>query len=301
MNDDLAGFVADVGPSGPVCVRGGGTQWHVGGAVASAATTVWAPIGVVEYEPEEMTVIVGAGTPVADLHVQLALAGQRTNLVESPGSSVGGALVVGRDGVHTLGRGRARDALLQARYVSAEGALVTAGGPTVKNVTGFDLCRLLVGSLGTLGLLGEVILRTQPIPAAARWLQGEVDDPRVVARTTRTASAVLWDGTTTWVHLEGHGTDLDTDAAALPGAFVEVDGPPTLPTHAWSMAPAELVDLDPSATGPFVAEIGVGTVHATAPCPPVAVPDALRRLNQSVRDRFDPDRRLNPGRDPLAA
>ena len=63
----------------------------------------------------------------------------------------------------------------QVRYVSAEGTVVKAGGPTVKNVSGFDLCRLLVGSLGTLGLIAEVVLRTRPLPAAERWLAGEAD------------------------------------------------------------------------------------------------------------------------------
>ena len=59
--------------------------------------------------------------------------------------------------------------LLQARYVSAAGEIVKAGGPTVKNVSGFDLCRLLVGSYGTLGFLGDVILRTRPLPATSQW------------------------------------------------------------------------------------------------------------------------------------
>ena len=69
-----------------------------------------------------------------------------------------------------LGSRRVRETPLQLRYVSADGRLVTGGGPTVKNVSGYDLPRLFVGSLGTLGLLGEVLLRTDPVPAVSVWL-----------------------------------------------------------------------------------------------------------------------------------
>ena len=64
---------------------------------------------------------------------------------------MGGALAVGRSGIRRLGYGPVRDTLLQARYVSPTGEIVKAGGPTVKNVSGFDLCRLLVGSQGPWG------------------------------------------------------------------------------------------------------------------------------------------------------
>src|SRR5207237_3236629 len=94
--------------------------------------------------------------------------GQCVALPPHEGATVGGVLAVGRSGLRRLRFGPVRDTLLEARYVSAEGRLVKAGGPTVKNVSGFDLCRLLVGSLGTLGLLGAVVLRCRPRPAASR-------------------------------------------------------------------------------------------------------------------------------------
>ena len=82
-------------------------------------------------------------------------------------------MAVGRSGLRRLGYGPVRDALLQARYVSAAGELVKAGGPTVKNVSGFDLCRLLVGSRGTLGFIGDVILRTRPRARFEQWFRGD--------------------------------------------------------------------------------------------------------------------------------
>ena len=158
-----------------------------------------------------------------------------------------------------------RDTLLQARYVSASGDLVKAGGPTVKNVSGFDLCRLLVGSYGTLGFLGEVILRTRPRARHEQWFSTTADPVDTLHRLYRPTS-VLWDGTTTWVLLEGHPDDMATAATAA--GLVEASGPPALPTGGrWSIPPAELRSL----RGTFVAEVGVGIVHHSDPAPAVTV------------------------------
>ena len=117
----------------------------------------------------EMTVWCGAGTPVDEVDAALAEHGQASRSRRL--GTVGGALAVGHSDIRRLGYGPVRDVLLQARYVSAAGEVVKAGGPTVKNVSGFDLCRLLVGSRGTLGFLGEVILRTRPRPIHEQWFQ----------------------------------------------------------------------------------------------------------------------------------
>ena len=143
-----------------------------GGPVAGVRV-VSPPAGIDWVQPAEMTVSCGAGTPVAELDAALAEHGQRVAL--PPGGTVGGALAVGRSGIRRLGDGPVRDAVLQARYVGADGAVVKAGGPTVKNVSGFDLCRLLVGSWGTLGFLGDVILRTRPRARCERWYTGALD------------------------------------------------------------------------------------------------------------------------------
>jgi glycolate oxidase FAD binding subunit len=181
-----------------------------------------------------------------------------------------------------------RDVLLEARYVSAEGRLVKAGGPTVKNVSGFDLCRLLVGSLGTIGLLGEVRLRVRPRPARSQWHAGEAD-PFALRRALHRPTSILWDGTTTWVLLEGHPVDVD-DQARLAG-LAPVDGPPPVPTEGRrSLRASELRAL----TGEFVAEVGVGIVHL--PFPVVPPEPANPDLHGRIKAAFDPTGRLNPGR-----
>lgn len=288
----LLDFAELVGTDGPVAVAGGRTRWNLGGPPAEGTRVIEAPSGVVDHIPEEMIVTVRAGTPVAELSATLAERGQRCALPER-GGTVGGAVAVGENNLNVLGRGRLRNSVLQVRYVSAEGQVVTGGGPTVKNVTGFDLPRLMTGALGTLGLLGEVILRTNPIPAHRRWFHSNGADPFAVLDSLLQPSIVLWNGTETWVLLEGHPADVESEAGAM-ATFTETDGPPELPPHRWSLPPAALRDL----AGTYVASIGVGTVFADTP-QPARKPDAVAQaVAQRVKQQFDPTGRLNPGRTP---
>ena len=302
FDEDLTAFAAEVGPDGPVCVRGGGTRWSLGGEAEAGTREVQAPAGIVAFEPAEMTVRVRAGTPVTELHEELASAGQRTALPERAGGTVGGALMAGESSIARCGLGPVRDALLQARYVCADGQIASAGAATVKNVSGFDLCRLLVGSLGTLGLVGEALLRTVPVGETERWVRVAGADPGE-ARSCHTTASVLWDGTDVWTLLSGYDVDVDEDLGRLAvlGVCDDVDGPPELPPHRWSCTPAEAAAFDTrnGTAGPFVAEIGVGVVHASEPQPPRPVEPGAAELNRRFKERFDPTGRLNPGRDPL--
>jgi glycolate oxidase FAD binding subunit len=254
---------------------------------------VGAPAGIDWVQPAEMTVCCGAGTMVAELDDALLAHGQCVAI--PPAGTVGGALAVGRSGVRRLGYGPVRDTVLQARYVSAAGDVVKAGGPTVKNVSGFDLCRLLVGSRGTLGFLGEVILRTRPRARYEQWFSGPVDPEDALSRLYRPVS-VLWDGATTWVLLEGDERDVEAQAGALD--LRAADGAPALPTGGrWSIPPGGLRHL----TGDFVVEVGVGVVHHAEPPPPRPVDPAVAALHQRLKSGFDPSGRLNPGVDVLTA
>jgi glycolate oxidase FAD binding subunit len=275
-------------------VVGGRTQWHVGGGVDPSAREVQAPSGIVEFEPAEMTVRCGAGTPVAELDAALAEAGQCVALAGDRGATVGGVLAAGRSGIRRLRQGPMRDVLLEARYVSAGGRLIKGGGPTVKNVSGFDLCRLLVGSLGTLGFLGEVVLRCRPRPAVSRWFAGEAEPFDLIHRLYQ-PSSILWNGTTTWLLLEGHPADVEAQAAVA--GLPEVDGPPPLPTGGRrSVRPSALRTL----TGTFVAEVGVGVVHTADAAPARELAPGVAALNRRVKESFDPTGRLNPGREAAA-
>lgn len=287
---NLEEFADEIGPTGPVTIAGLATR----GGPVDGVRTVMAPVGIDWIEPEEMTVQCGAGTPVDELDAALARHGQAVAI--PPSGTVGGALALGRSGIRRLGYGPVRDVLLQARYVNAAGEVVKAGGPTVKNVTGFDLCRLLVGSRGTLGFVGEVILRTRPRASFEQWFVAAGDPFEVFARLHR-PSSVLWDGSTTWVLLEGHADDVRAQAAQA--GIVPGDLPPVMPTGGrWSMPPQRLVEL--RGTGAFVAEIGVGVVHHEHPAPAPAADPVVLDLHRRIKHQFDPDGRLNPGVDVLA-
>jgi glycolate oxidase FAD binding subunit len=236
-----------------------------------------------------MTLRCGAGTPIDDLDLALSEVGQCVAL--PPGGTVGGALSVGRSGIRRLGYGPVRDVLLQACYVSDGGAIVQAGGPTVKNVSGFDLCRLLVGARGTLGFIGDVIIRSRPRPAHSQWFTAEVDDPfPTFARLYRPAS-VLWNGSRLWALLEGHPDDVAAQASAT--SLSACDGPPSLPSGSRRViAPAAIGSL----TGEFVAEVGVGIVHHAEPLPDGDRPESsVTNLTRRIKAEFDPGGRLNPG------
>ncbi|MDH4279705.1 MAG: FAD-binding protein [Acidimicrobiia bacterium] len=291
----LESFAAEIEGADPITIVGRRTAWDRGGALEGTPREVSAPSGIVAYAPEEMTVTVRAGTPVAELDEALTAANQRCALPDR-GGTVGGAVSVGENDPLVLGKGRLRASVLQVRYVSADGRLITGGGPTVKNVTGFDLPRLMTGALGTLGFLAEVILRTNPIPAAATWFRSDDADPFATFDALLHPSAVFWDGTTTWVLLEGHLVDVAAEAAVLAstGAFTETDGPPPLPPHRWSLTPGELRTLG---LDHYVASIGVGTVFATEPQRDRMIDPAAREVSSRLKTLFDPTGRLNPGRE----
>lgn len=293
----LHGFAEEVGRDGPVAIAGGRTRWDAGGPLAADARVLAAPAGIVGYAPSEMTVQVRAGTTVAELSTELAAHGQRTALPDR-GGTVGGAVAVGENPDDLMARGRLRDAVLQVRYVSAEGELVTGGGPVVKNVTGYNLPKLMAGSLGTLGLLVEFVLRTNPIPPASRWLAvADVDPTRALGAIHRPAE-VLWDGTTTWIHLEGHGADLDAQTAVLRdlAGFEEVGGAPARPAHRWSLSPADALELPGRDPGPTLVAVGVGLAWSAIAQPPRPPAPGVGAIAARLKHNFDPTGRLNPGR-----
>jgi hypothetical protein len=312
----LSEFASEVGsePAGAVTCVGGRTQWDVGGAVGEGAREVRPPAGVVAHEPGEMIVRVRAGTTLADLAHAVAEGGQFVALESSDPdrATVGGLLACGRSGLRRLGRGPIRDGVLEVTAVTSRGDLIRAGAPLVKNVSGFDLCRLLVGSVGTLAFVAEAVLRCQPQPEVEAWWRSDPDagvDPFALYEGLYRPLAVLWDGASVWVGLAGRRVDVEGQARSfLPvGPFRPVEGPPAPPgSQRRSRPPGALRGLPSSGIAPgWLAEVGVGLVHcssAAAASMPAALPSpGVVELHRRLKERFDPTGRLNPGRSPLAA
>jgi glycolate oxidase FAD binding subunit len=145
---------------------GGGTQLHLGNPPRSARLALHTGQlrGVVEYEPGNLTVSVQAGTTLQEL--QDLLGRERQFLPLDPPNperaTIGGLLATNASGPIRFRYGTARDLLLGIEVVHADGTRTRAGGKLVKNVTGYDLCKLYVGSLGTLGILSELTFKVQP-------------------------------------------------------------------------------------------------------------------------------------------
>jgi glycolate oxidase FAD binding subunit len=174
----------------------------------------------------------------------------------------------------------------------------------VKNVSGFDLCRMLVGSRGTLGFLGEVIVRTRPLPLQSQWFRADVDDPTPLFMALYRPVSVLWDGQRVWVLLEGHPRDIEHTARQH---RLEVCEAPSVPTARRAVvAPSEVTATVRSLPGgSAVAEVGIGVVHLAAEvaavlAPTLVAPEVMA-LQGRVKQQFDPAGRLNPGVGPSEA
>lgn len=286
--------------------------------------------GIVAHAAEDLIVTVRAGMRVDELAEELAVHGQECPVepIGHDGATVGGRLATGLGGPRQLGAGRVRDWVLRVRFVTGEGRPATAGGVTVKDVTGYDLCRLMTGSWGTLGIITEVTLKLRPIPRHPNWFATQAPDPGVVDRLYRPA-AVVTTSERTHVLLEEHPDDAAAQASAAGLVAAE---PPSLPTTA-------RVALDPAAVPVFLEELAregaatgddlevvsqdpLGLCHLDGPADVIAVarsvaerhggrllvldpnlgvsafgpghaPDAL---TQRVAAALDPDARLAPWR-----
>lgn len=179
---ELAEAVA--GARGPLLVRGGGTR-TIGHAVGEVLETSGLA-GVELYEPGALTLVVRAGTSLAEVERVLAAERQRLafevpdlrGLLGREGvSTIGGVVAANASGPRRVQVGACRDACLGVRFVDGSGTVVKNGGRVMKNVTGYDLVKLLAGSRGVLGVLSEVSFKVQALPEAEATLVVEgLDD-----------------------------------------------------------------------------------------------------------------------------
>lgn len=146
----LAACISDTREA--VSIVGGGTRLHPGEG-AGARLDVSGLSGIVLYEPEALTVVVRAGTRLADVQAALAAEGQMLGFepLGAPGSTIGGVVAANASGPRRVQAGAARDALIGVRFVDGNGDLIRNGGRVMKNVTGYDLVKLMAGSRGRLG------------------------------------------------------------------------------------------------------------------------------------------------------
>lgn len=229
----------------PVRLRGGGTKdfygnpWRArpvsGGDAASLEPVVIDCRhyrGIVSYEPTELVVTVRCGTPLAELESMLAAHGQCLACEPphfAPGGTVGGMVAAGLSGPRRMSAGAVRDFILGAVLVSASGEVMSFGGQVMKNVAGYDISRLLVGSMGVLGLIAEVSLKVLPVPTADQSLRLPLDQAEAIRRCNQWGAqplplaATAWLDGMLWVRLCGAGRAVESAAGLLGGEPVPAD------------------------------------------------------------------------------
>ena len=167
----------------PLSIQGGGTKAWYGNANTFTKLDTRAYSGILEYQPEELVITACAGTPLKDITAALAEKNQILPF-EPPhfgeGATFGGAIAAGLAGPGRITAGNLRDFVLGARIMDGKGQALSFGGKVMKNVAGYDISRLLPGSLGTLALLLETSVKVLPKPAATATLRCSLPQARAL-------------------------------------------------------------------------------------------------------------------------
>lgn len=337
-----------------VQIRGGGTRMFYGEPATSDAPSSVLDIsgwrGIVDYEPSELVLTTRAGTPLAEIENLLASHGQMLAF-EPPrfgaADTLGGCIVTGLSGPRRMAAGGVADFVLGTRLLNAAGEVLRFGGTVIKNVAGYDVSRLLVGSLGVLGVLTEVSLKVMPVPRCEATRVFALDEAAALQQCLvwralpLPISATAWmpeaQGTQgyLWVRLSGSESAVRQGVDRIGGDPAEHDAvafwsslrdqthaffrerplwrivlPPRAPalglgsslhewggTLRWLAGPQDAATLraDVQALGGSAClyrrdetTAGVATFH---PMPP-----ALLRIQQRLKQQFDPTGLFNPQR-----
>jgi len=243
-SDDIQAFVRDAaGSASPFNIAGNSTKAFLGQMQDIRSLDVTTHCGIVSYEPTELVVTARTGTTLRELERVLAEHGQMMPFeppVYNQRDTLGGVIACGLSGPRRAYAGSARDHVLGVRLVNGMGEHLRFGGEVIKNVAGYDVSRLQVGAMGTLGVLLEVSMKVLPKPETELTLLFEnrqADDPAPLVRLARqplpiSASAVL--GKQYWLRLSGSAAGVRSAANTLGGESLP-DGDEfwqTLKTHA---------------------------------------------------------------------
>jgi glycolate oxidase FAD binding subunit len=175
-------------------LRGGGSKSFYGQVPRGEVFDTRAYCGLIDYAPTELVITARCGTPLAEIEQTMREAGQMLAFEPphyGPGATLGGLLAAGLSGPRRPYAGALRDYVLGVRMLDGKGTLLRFGGQVMKNVAGFDVSRVLAGSMGTLGLITEVSLKAAPLPVAELSLRFESDAHAALDQLARWAAQPL--------------------------------------------------------------------------------------------------------------
>jgi len=212
-------------------IKAGGTKDFYGYPAQGEPLDVSTHSGVVEYDPGELVITCRAGTALSEIRSTLLENGQHLPF-EPPafgdGATVGGTVACGLSGPRRPWAGSLRDYLLGVKLVNGDGEIVQYGGQVMKNVAGYDVSRLVAGSMGTLGVVLETSFKVLPVPARERTLQFDCGQAEAIRRVNEWSgqplplSGAFWWQEKLQVRLSGTESETDRAAGRL-GADRELD------------------------------------------------------------------------------
>lgn len=234
LTDEIAGRVRQASAAGtPLEILGNATKRFYGREASGEPLAMTRHRGIVSYEPSELVLTARCGTPLAELTAQLAERGQMLAF-EPPcfggEATLGGAIAAGLSGPRRPFTGSVRDTVLGIRLVNGRGEVLQFGGRVMKNVAGYDVSRLMVGALGTLGVLLEVSLKLLPAPQAEQTLTLPEPAARVYGLTEQwlregvPVSAAAHDGERMYVRLSGAASAVESGRRRIGGQVLDPAG-----------------------------------------------------------------------------
>jgi glycolate oxidase FAD binding subunit len=211
-------------------IRGGGTKDWYGQRIEGDVLDTRAYSGIIDYEPTELVITARSGTPLAQIEAALAERGQMLAF-EPPhfgeGATFGGAVAAGLSGPRRASSGAVRDFVLGTRLMDGKGEVLTFGGQVMKNVAGYDVTRLLAGSLGTLGLMLELSVKVLPRAVRETTLQFSLDEIQALRKLNEWGgqplpiSASCWHDGVLTLRLSGARAAVDAAVLSLGGQVME--------------------------------------------------------------------------------
>ncbi|GAB3455390.1 glycolate oxidase subunit GlcE [Massilia terrae] len=215
---------------GALRIRGGGTKDWYGQHFDGDILETRGYRGIVDYEPTELVITARCGTPLAEIESALAERNQMLAFEPphfGPNASFGGAIAAGLSGPRRANCGAVRDFVLGAKVMDGKGEVLSFGGQVMKNVAGYDVSRLMAGSLGTLGLLLEVSVKVLPCAVRETTLRFDIDEIAALRRLNEwggqplPVSASCWHNGVLALRLSGAQAAVDAAVKSLGGDIVE--------------------------------------------------------------------------------
>jgi glycolate oxidase FAD binding subunit len=213
----------------PLRVAGGDTKRFYGRATEGRILETRKHSGILRHDPAELVLTARGGTPLAEIESALASKGQRLPF-EPPhfgsGATLGGTVACGLAGPGRAWSGPLRDFVLGVRVLTGDGRVLRFGGEVMKNVAGYDVARLMAGSLGILGVLLDVSLKVLPLPPGERTLALEMDEATALSRLAEIARSALplsagsWSDGRAYLRFEGSDATLDEIQRRIGGEVV---------------------------------------------------------------------------------